>query len=91
MPILKDKKFTQKDSEEMIKESAIDYIAYYKILESAVFDLLKRSIKDGWTIDQFLSAIDGLFVDEGIEAEFKEQDLIKQLENMNDILRKFIC
>ena len=59
--IFYDRKLTQKESEKMIKESSLDMIAYYKVLESAVFELMDKAQKDGWKPEKLLKEIEKLF------------------------------
>jgi hypothetical protein len=80
--ILQDKKLTQNDIIEIEKEYSIDLIAYYKVLEAAIFELMDKAQKDGWTPEKLLKEVDKLFDDKGIVAKPKTQDLTKHLENI---------
>lgn len=90
MPVFKDAKFSQSYGEKIIKNSSIDLIAYYKVMESAVYELMKKAQNEGWTPEELLNKIDDLFNNDGIEAKPKSQNLEKQLETVNNTLRRFL-
>jgi hypothetical protein len=56
-----DKKFTQAEMDEMQKPMEEDLIYFYELLEMAVEELIKQAVEEGWTPEQLISEVEGLF------------------------------
>lgn len=65
MTIITDKKLTQNESENFLTDLSLDLIAYYKLLEDAIFETFSKANLEGWTAERLISEINKLLDNEG--------------------------
>jgi hypothetical protein len=65
MIVIKDRKITQDEADNLMVGISQDLIAFYKLMEEAIFETMKKADKEGWTAERLIFEVEKLFDDEG--------------------------